>query len=129
MSSAEAADTAVAPVRSVTDYSGPVPATRLRWRALQLDAVAAVHEGEDFRARRRVLFENAAQRAGDHRAAVFLRAADGHAGMDRFDDARCAHRVELFHQRVGDLSCQPLLHLRSAGVAFDESGELAQADD
>ena len=48
---------------------------------------------------------------------------------DCLDHARGADGAQLVHQRVGDLRCQPLLHLRPAGEAFDEAGELAQSDD
>jgi hypothetical protein len=49
--------------------------------------------------------------------------------VDGFEDDGGADRAKFFHQGVGDLGGQSLLHLGAAGVAIDEAGELAEADD
>src|SRR5215471_11535747 len=47
--------------------------------------------------------------------------------MLRLDNNRYSFRMDLLIDGVGDLSCQPLLHLQPAGIHIDESRNLAEA--
>ena len=49
--------------------------------------------------------------------------------MHRLDHHAATVGLQHFHQGVGDLAGQPLLHLRSPRVALDQARQLAQADD
>ena len=83
----------------------------------------------DFVARGVVFDEMSAQRAGDHQAAGLFYAAHGHAGVRGFDQHRDAARLELRHERVGDLAGQALLNLQAQREALDQARQLAQAHD
>ena len=84
-----------------------------------------MHQRQNFGPAGGVFLEDAAEGAGDHHAAVFLGAADGHAGMDGFDHARRSDGAEFLHQCIGDLRREPFLDLRPAGEPFDKPGKLA----
>ena len=56
-------------------------------------------------------------------------AAHRHAQVLGLDHDDHPARLELAHQRVGDLGGQPLLHLRAPGVDVDQPGQLGQAGD
>src|SRR5215471_6360347 len=47
--------------------------------------------------------------------------------MLSLDNNRYSFRMNLLIDGVGDLSCQPLLHLKPAGIHIDESRNLAEA--
>src|SRR6478752_3458567 len=83
-------------------------------------------------------------RLGPGRGVVLVAAPDrgGHGERSRLADAAHRHaevlalqedehalRSQHLDHRVGDLGREPLLHLRPAGVALDEPGELRQTRD
>jgi len=57
-------------------------------------------------------------RRGDGTGLRLLDATHGHAHVVAFGDHDHATRVDAFHQRVGHLLGEPLLHLRTACVQF-----------
>src|SRR5688572_10070465 len=100
-----------------------------RRRRRGFGGAAAMDELEELGARPRILVEHTTHRARDRDRILLLDAAHGHAQMGRLDDDRDAERLELLHQRLGDLRREPLLHLQPAREDVDDAGDLAQPDD
>src|SRR5438477_427551 len=68
-------------------------------------------------------------RGGDRVRSRLLHAPDGHAHVLRLDDDEHALRLEDPHERVRHLRREPLLHLRSPGVALHDPCHLRQPGD
>ena len=64
-------------------------------------------------------------RRGDGTGLRLLDATHGHAHVVAFGDHDHATRVDAFHQRVGHLLGEPLLHLRTACVQFHQPCQFA----
>src|SRR5699024_9423628 len=73
--------------------------------------------------------ENTSYRRGDRLRTGLAYPTHGHAqvfGLHHDDDSA---RIQIVHERVGDLSRETFLHLRTARVHVDETGKLAQPGD
>src|SRR5690606_4439005 len=71
--------------------------------------------------------ERAAVRGGDHPSAMLV-VGDVEAVVLARDHARGPARVEVVHQRVGDVVADPLLQGEPPGEAVDQIAEPAEAD-
>ncbi len=60
---------------------------------------------------------------GDPRV-LFLHAAHAHAQVLGSDNHADPIRVQFFHERVGNLGSEPLLHLQAARIDLDQAGDL-----
>src|SRR5271157_4426916 len=60
---------------------------------------------------------------------LLLDAAHHHAEVSRFDHHAHAQRLDRFLNGLGNLHCEPLLHLQAARKYFHQPRNLAQADD
>src|SRR5690242_10026491 len=76
-----------------------------------------------------VVLEDAPDRGGHGERSRLADAAHRHAQVLALQQDEHALRPQHLDHRVGDLRREPLLHLRSAGVALDQAGELRQTRD
>src|SRR4051794_3883047 len=75
------------PETSTADRQNACPTSRSRMSSRQSRAILRMDQRQDLRAAGGVLLEDAAQGTRDHNAAVLFGAANGHAGVNRFDHA------------------------------------------
>jgi hypothetical protein len=81
-----------------------------------------VRQIQELRPGARVVAEQPAQRARDHLRVLFLDAAHPRAKVHRLDHHANAGRLKHMVNRLGDLLRQPLLHLETTRIDFDDAG-------
>ncbi len=96
---------------------------------LRLLPDAVVNQAHNFVSASRVFSENTPDGACYHSRAGFFDSANGHTTVGRLEHDGHALRLEISHNKIGNLISQSLLGLQPTGKAIDDSSELADAQD